>query len=283
MIIKRMIPLFLILSGLLLAAPCVFASDPQDVRGGKDHSLFNRIPGYKIEAYEEREFEVYDKFADNKGNNTSVEGHYYYVSYYVKKGEKPATEAQVLRNFTNAVTQIGGSIIYQSRTDAYMKIHKDDRVTWVRVRSKNRGEGYQLWIVEQAAMKQDIVADAKSMAQDISATGRVALYGIYFDFDKAEVKPESDPTLKEIAKLLSQNTQLKLYVVGHTDNVGEYTYNIQLSQARADAVVRILVSKYGVDGSRLTAIGVGPAAPVATNDTEDGKAKNRRVELVKQP
>ncbi|MCG2723110.1 MAG: OmpA family protein [Thermodesulfovibrionales bacterium] len=279
---KRMQTVFLILAGLLLATSSVFASDPQDVKGGKDHPLFNRIPDYKIEAYEEREFEVYDKFADSKGSNTSVEGHYYFIGYYVKKGEKAATEAQVLRNFTHAVTSIGGSVTYQTRTDAYLKIAKDNRVTWVRVRAKNRGEGYQLWIIEEAAMKQDIVADAKSMAQDLSATGRVALYGIYFDFDKSEVKSESDLTLKEIAKLLSQDPKLKLYVVGHTDSVGDFNYNLKLSQARADAVVKTLVSKYGTEGSRLKAFGAGPAAPVTTNDTEEGKAKNRRVELVKQ-
>lgn len=273
---------YFILLGLLLSASFVFSSDPQDAKGSKDHPLFNRIPGYKIEGYEEKEFEVYNKFADSKGNNTSVEGHYYFISYYVKKGEKAATEAQVLRNFTHAVTKIGGSVIYQARTDAYMKVAKDNRITWVRVRSKNRGEGYQLWIIEEAAMKQDIVADAKSMAQDISTTGRVALYGIYFDFDKAEVKPESDPTLKEIAKLLSQDSKLKLYVVGHTDSVGDFNYNMKLSQARADAVVKILASKYGADSNRIKAFGVGPVAPVTSNDTEDGKAKNRRVELVKQ-
>ena len=95
-------------------------------------------------------------------------------------------------------------------------------------------------------------------------------------------KPESDPTLKEISKLLSENPRLNLYVVGHTDNVGDYNYNMKLSQARADAVVKTLVSKYNVDKKRLTPAGVGPLSPVTTNDTEEGKAKNRRVELIKK-
>ena len=105
---------------------------------------------------------------------------------------------------------------------------------------------------------------------------------IYFDFDKSDVKSESDPTLKEISKLLSENPKLNLYVVGHTDNVGDYDYNMKLSQARADAVVKTLVSKYNVNKNRLTSGGVGPLAPVTTNDTEEGKAKNRRVELIKK-
>jgi len=274
---------FCLLWGFLLAVlgfSIAFAQE--DVEGSKDHPLLTRMPGYKIEGYEEREFDVYDKFLDSKGKTTSVEGHYYFIGYYVKKGEKAASETQVPRNFINALTKIGGTVIYQTRSDAYMKLTKDNKVTWVRVRTKNRGEGYQLWIIEEAAMKQDIVADAKSMAQDISNTGRVALYGIYFDFDNADVKSESDPTLKEISKLLSLDPKLKLYVVGHTDSVGDFNYNMKLSQARADAVVKILASKYGVDANRLKPFGVGPVAPVTSNDTEDGKAKNRRVELVKQ-
>lgn len=279
---KGMKTVFIILLGLLLTAPFVFASDPQDAKGSKDHPLFNRMPGYKITSYDEREFDVYDQFSDSKGKRATVEGRYYSIGHYVKKGEKVATDAQVHRNFTNALTKIGGTVIYQTRDSTYMKISKDNKITWVRVRSVNRGEGYQLWIIEEASMKQGIVADAKSMAQDISNTGRVALYGIYFDFDKTDVKSESDPTLKEIAKLLSQDSKLKLYVVGHTDSVGDFNYNLKLSQARADAVVKTLASKYGADGNRLKAFGVGPVAPVTSNDTEDGKAKNRRVELVKQ-
>ena len=108
------------------------------------------------------------------------------------------------------------------------------------------------------------------------------IYGIYFDFNKAEVKPESEPALKEITKLLQQNPNLKLYVVGQTDNEGALDYNMKLSQQRAEAVVKELVTKYNVVQGRLTACGLGPLAPVISNDTEEGKAKNRRVELVKQ-
>ena len=111
---------------------------------------------------------------------------------------------------------------------------------------------------------------------------KVAIYGIYFDFNKADVKPESDPTLIEITKLLSQNPNLKLYVVGHTDNVGKFDYNMKLSQTRANAVIQALVSRYGVDRNRLKSYGVGPLAPVQPNKTEEGRAKNRRVELVEQ-
>jgi outer membrane protein OmpA-like peptidoglycan-associated protein len=137
-------------------------------------------------------------------------------------------------------------------------------------------------IQEKAAMAQEVTASADSMARAIVETGRVAVYGIYFDFNKSELKPESKPTLDEISKLLGQNPQLKLHVVGHTDNVGEFGYNMTLSQARAEAVVKRLLTEYKISAGRLKPSGVGPLCPVAANATDEGRAKNRRVELVAQ-
>jgi OOP family OmpA-OmpF porin len=127
-----------------------------------------------------------------------------------------------------------------------------------------------------------VTIDAAAMAKDISSTGHVALYGIYFDTDKADLKPESQPTLQEIAKLLTRNASLRLYIVGHTDNVGTHEYNMGLSERRAAAVVRDLTARHGIAATRLKPAGVGMLSPVAPNDREEGRAKNRRVELVKQ-
>jgi outer membrane protein OmpA-like peptidoglycan-associated protein len=138
-------------------------------------------------------------------------------------------------------------------------------------------------LVETAPMESKMVTvDAGTMAKDIAATGHVALYGFYFDHDKSDVKPESAQTLDEIAKLLKTDPKLSLYVVGHTDNVGLHDYNMALSDRRAAAVVKELTSKHGIAVARLKPAGTGPLAPVAPNDTEDGRAKNRRVELVKR-
>ncbi len=131
-------------------------------------------------------------------------------------------------------------------------------------------------------MVQEVVADAKSLMRDIQAKGSASVYGIYFDFDKADIKPDSEPAIREVAKLLQENRGLKLYVVGHTDNVGSIEYNLKLSKARADAVVRELTTKYKISSDRLKAFGLGQLAPVASNKTEEGRAKNRRVELVEQ-
>ena len=108
------------------------------------------------------------------------------------------------------------------------------------------------------------------------------MYGINFDTGKAETKPESGPAIAEIAKLLTQDAGLKIHVVGHTDNVGDATSNLKLSQARAEAVKKMLVDKYKIQASRLSAFGAGQYCPVGTNATPEARAKNRRVELVQQ-
>ena len=123
---------------------------------------------------------------------------------------------------------------------------------------------------------------AQDMAQSLADSGKVALYGVYFDTDKDVVRADSQPALDEIAKLLAADPRLKLHVVGHTDSQGSAEYNLDLSGRRAASVVRMLVSKYGIAADRLDAFGCGFYAPVAPNDSDDGRAKNRRVELVKR-
>jgi outer membrane protein OmpA-like peptidoglycan-associated protein len=138
-------------------------------------------------------------------------------------------------------------------------------------------------IIETKPMEGGLVTvDAGALKGDIGKTGHVAVYGIYFDTAKADVKPESAPALTEIGKLLQQDPKLKLYIVGHTDNVGELQMNMDLSRRRADAVLKALTTTYGVAPGRLQAYGDGPLAPVASNRDEEGKAKNRRVELVER-
>ena len=138
-------------------------------------------------------------------------------------------------------------------------------------------------VIDVAPIETGMVkVDAAAMAKDISSTGHVALYGIHFDTDKADPKPESQPTLQEIATLLKRDASMKLYIVGHTDNVGAFEYNVGLSERRAAAVVRELTLKHGIAATRLKPAGVGMLSPVAPNDAEAGRARNRRVELVKQ-
>jgi OOP family OmpA-OmpF porin len=149
---------------------------------------------------------------------------------------------------------------------------------------KGPGRGMTLLeVVQGKAMRSGLVTvNAAAMARGIADTGHFALYGIYFDTGKAVIKPNSKATLEEMAKLLKGHPGLKVYIVGHTDDVGSLAHNMALSRRRADAVVQALVHEYGISASRLVPEGLGPLAPVASNRTSAGRAKNRRVELVQQ-
>jgi OOP family OmpA-OmpF porin len=139
-----------------------------------------------------------------------------------------------------------------------------------------------LEVIESEAMDTGMVTiNAEAMAAGIDATGRISIYGIYFDTDAAEIRPESASTLEQIATLLGNRPDLDLLVVGHTDNQGAYDLNMDLSSRRAESVARVLVEDYGVAEDRLSSDGVGYLSPVASNDTEPGRARHRRVELVK--
>jgi outer membrane protein OmpA-like peptidoglycan-associated protein len=141
----------------------------------------------------------------------------------------------------------------------------------------------QIDIIEEQVLEDfKIEVDADYIAREITRTGSVSLYGVYFDFDKAEVKSESDPTLKAIADYLKAHPDVQLYVVGHTDLKGTLEYNLKLAKLRSEAIVQKLTVDYKIDKSRLIPESVGPLAPKSTNDSDDGRRLNRRVELVKR-
>lgn len=252
-----------------------------DRAGCKDHPLFpTRMPGYVIETCKVEAFGAFD-FSMVPREKSPVEGKYTFITYVISNRKDEPSALAVIRNYENAILQVGGTIVKSDPNRRVNgKISKDGQEAWVQA---EKGNG-KIWlrIVEKREMAQHIVADATVLANDLNATGHVAVYGIYFDTNKAEVKPESKPALEEIAKLLKQDAGLKLKVVGHTDMTGSLDANMKLSQARGEAVVQALVAQHGVAAARLKGHGVGPLAPIATNGTEEGRAKNRRVELVKE-
>lgn len=137
-------------------------------------------------------------------------------------------------------------------------------------------------VVEPKPREQKMeVVKSSEMESSLTALGSISLYGILFDTDKADLKPESTPTLAEVAKLLEADPAMAVLVVGHTDAKGDYGHNLDLSERRAQAVKAALTKTYGIDAGRLTAAGAGMMAPVASNDSDEGRAKNRRVVLVK--
>jgi len=216
------------------------------------------------------------------GEKVSQEGRFLQIDYQQKQGAPEASKVQIVRNMQNAAKRAGGQVMADWVGDNWatttLKLDQGGKETWVQVAA--RDGSYQLTVVEKQAMAQDVTIDAGAMGSALAQTGKVALYGLYFDFGKSDVKPESASTLAEIAKLLQQKARLTLFVVGHTDLVGDPAANVRLSQARAQAVIAALTGRHGVAASRLKPFGAGPYSPVASNATEEGRAKNRRVELV---
>ncbi len=264
-----------------LLAPATVLGVKPDKAGCKDHPLFpTRMPNYRIETCEVKEFESWP-FKLQKGKTHAVEGKYTSITYAVDDRKDDQTGVAVVRNYENALKKIGGTVA-DSVPNWWVNgsVVVDGREVWAEA---ERGNG-KIWlrIVEKQAMTQHVVADAASFRDGLKANGHIAVEGIYFDTGKAIVKPESTPALQEVAKLLAADPALKLWVVGHTDSVGQIDANMALAKARAEAVAAALVSAHGVAAGRLKGYGVGPLAPVASNDGEDGRAKNRRVELVKQ-
>jgi OOP family OmpA-OmpF porin len=267
---------------LTLAMLATGAAATPDKPGCKDHPLLpTRLPDYFLADCTASDFDAYD-FLVTKGAKNRVEGRYTYLTYTIERGAKEQSGIAVVRNYENAITKAGGTIV-ASDPQRWVngKVAPDGKEAWVQA---EKGNG-KVWIriVEKAAMTQHIEADAAALANDLRSTGHVAVYGIYFDTGKSVVKPESKPALDEVAKMLKGDGTLRLWVVGHTDSVGKVDDNMRLANARADAVVAELVATHGVAAARLKGYGVGPLAPIAGNEAEDGRAKNRRVELVKQP
>ena len=272
----KSVPFF---GGLLVIA---WVLVPQPASGAdQDHPLLSRMPGFHIDDFEEREFDAYE-FKGADGEPIQVEGRWYYIDYGLDDDARAPSELQILRNHTNAIEEIGGTVLYTDGDNAFIKVVAEGKEIWAHVRAYNQATSYSLHIVEREAMVQEVTADAASMAKDLATTGKATVYGIYFDFDKADIKPESEPALREIAKLLSERSDLKIHVVGHTDNIGDFDYNVDLSRRRAEAVVSALTAQHGIARERLRPAGVGPLAPAATNLTDEGRTLNRRVELVQQ-
>lgn len=260
------------------------ASDPNDEEGSKDPDLFTRMPGFHIARYEFLEFNQYE-FQIAASKKQTVEGSHTMVVYHANEGVTHPSGLQIMRNYVNAAKAIGGEEIYAFEDGgtrySIIRVIKDDKEVWTEVSGANNGM-YNVQIVAKQLMKQAVTANASALASSIKETGRVVVTGIYFDTDKAELKPASEPALAEIVKMLKADAALKVFVVGHTDNVGLFAHNVKLSQDRATSVINELVTKHGIAASRLTPFGAGPTAPVAANKNEEGRAKNRRVELVAQ-
>jgi outer membrane protein OmpA-like peptidoglycan-associated protein len=294
----------------IMAAASVHAQT-RDVAGAKDFPGIGRFGGSVITGYVVKDFDAARMqaaaFKDGQpADARRLEGRVTRIAYRTKPGP---SILEVSRNFETQLakagfttllacdTDAGGAIPFTEAVDAlpvpqmwvdgfnyhYYAGRKEDGgreiYASVLVSQNNQDITAQLTIAELGAIENKMV-DAAAMAKGLGETGHIALYGIYFDTDKATLKPESRPTLEQIAKLLTTQPQLNVFIVGHTDNQGAYDYNVDLSRRRAEAVAAELARSYRIAPARLRTAGVGFLAPVGSNASDSGRALNRRVELV---
>ncbi|MDM7994624.1 MAG: OmpA family protein [Acidobacteriota bacterium] len=270
-----MIRFKILLLGLVLTL-VPFAS-AEDAEGCTDHPLLSRMPNFYIEECETQEFGEEEMYF-GEDQSRMVEGKRTAISYAIKEDAPRVSELQVRRNYINALTKVGGKLMYEDKYSAFLKLEKSGKETWVHVRVYGDATAYDLRFIEVEAMRQDVTAS--EMLKALNEQGFIALY-INFDTDKAAIKEESRSTIAQIIALLRENPALKVSIEGHTDNTGTAQHNKTLSEQRAQAVLNAVVQG-GIGKERLSSRGWGQEKPIADNRTEEGKAKNRRVEIVKQ-
>ncbi|MCB0318915.1 MAG: OmpA family protein, partial [Bdellovibrionales bacterium] len=215
-----------------------------------------------------------------------VEGTMTTIRYYYKNAEQQASPLEIIRNYQNAVKNFGGTVLYERLPqemdggETTLQATAAGKLHWIKVEPDIYSaptQSYKLQIVEVQEMKQFI--SANDYMNELKEKGFVTLY-INFDTGKWDLKSDSDVIIKELVTMLQSDSNLKLSIEGHTDNIGSPESNISLSQNRARSVMEALI-KGGISQERLTSTGFGQEKPIADNRTEDGRAKNRRVELIK--
>ena len=267
--------------GLVLAAP--------DAPKSKDHPLLTRYPNSHIAEYE-KNYNAVELAVGQQGGEPKrkpVEGDATVIRYFHNDAQKQPSPLQLIRNYQNAIKAIGGEVVYERLPregdggETTLKVATGGKEVWVRVEPEifsAPAQSYRLWIVEVAAMQQ--VVSANKLLDELNKNGFIALY-INFDTGKWDLKSDGQAAVREIVAALKSAPALKVAIEGHTDNVGQAAANKSLSEKRAQSVMAAIVAG-GIDAKRLSAAGFGQERPVADNRNEDGRAKNRRVELVRK-
>jgi outer membrane protein OmpA-like peptidoglycan-associated protein len=247
---------------------------------GSDYRLLGHMPGYTADSPTKRNFDKSD-FKVQNGDDTStvtVEGALHNVNYSSGSGA-PESDLAIQQNYRDALKKLNAQILFTDPNNTAARLDDAGKTIWIKIYSQETG--IELTAIEEKAFAASITpptADALKTALD--KDGRIALY-VNFDFNKATLKPDAKPVIDQVVALMKNAPALKLEIDGYTDNVGAHDYNVKLSQDRAAAVVTALKAA-GVDATRLSSNGFGPDKPIADEATAEGRAKNRRVELVKR-
>jgi outer membrane protein OmpA-like peptidoglycan-associated protein len=266
--------------------------------GCADNPFFTRMPNYhpyECDAvdFDAKQFPI-GAVSGDEGTTVheTVEGAYSLVTYEVNEGAKASSPLQILRNHLNAARAAGATVVKDfgalshmrgewpniQQQIATLRLAKDGHEYWIHLGSVNDGDYYSIAMVRREQMKQDVSANA--MFEELNRVGHLTIE-VLFDTAKPTLRPESNAVLDQAAEMLKAAPGLKVEVAGHTDNAGTPAANDKLSQQRAEGVRAALVGR-GVAADRMTAKGYGQSSPVADNRSEEGRAKNRRVELVRK-
>jgi outer membrane protein OmpA-like peptidoglycan-associated protein len=257
----------------------------------KEHPLIRPWPGSELqENCQYRDFDEYSFWVTEAGTGkeikTKVQGKFWILNYILYDAahnwDGSHSVLEYRENYKQSALEKSGTILYENGGYLTFTLPGDDgSTTWCEVHIWNKSM-QDLRIIEVAGMKKSMAFGPAEMKAALDADGRVQLHGILFDLDQATLQPESVKQLQSIVTLMKDYPALKLEVQGHTDDQGADDYNLSLSQHRSESVVAFL-GLFGIEKGRLIAKGYGESIPVAPNTTEDGRAQNRRVELVKLP
>jgi OOP family OmpA-OmpF porin len=266
-----------LLTLLFVLAPFGLQAQETDAEGCTDSKMMTRMRGCTIVECSKKEYDAAELIVADDQKSQSVEGEIEIVQYTC-----PASVSMLMiaRNAENALKAQGFTTVFSGpAVNNFPTATLRKSANWVSVET-NEAPGYKQTVVRGKEMEQQMVANAEAMEAEITKSGECSIYGILFDTGKATIQPASETCLNEVTKLLKKNAAWKMTIEGHTDNAGAKETNMKLSQQRAEAVRSWLVG-HGIDAGRLVAKGLGDSKPVADNTTEDGRARNRRVALVK--
>jgi outer membrane protein OmpA-like peptidoglycan-associated protein len=253
-----------------------------DVEGCKPSPLVSRMTGCQIYECTAKDFDAWDVVINKAGETKTLEG-----AGEHNKFACPATisHLQLQRNLEAALQKAGYKTVFAGRHEgnerAAITVQKGAQWVFVQLTDFNELPVYEQTTIQVKAMAQEMTASAQAMSDAIAKSGKLDVYGITFATGQATITPASDAVLNDVLAVLTANADWKLRIEGHTDNVGDKAANLKLSNARAAAVASWLTGK-GIDAARLSTAGLGDTQPLGENTTEDGRARNRRVVLVKQ-
>jgi len=288
--------LLCIITAVLAVNAITYAQAQQSNKKAHDYAPFSMIDGFYMldGGYKDTRFDYYDFPTDEQGKKTHVEGHKIFIDYFEKEQGTLGSGLEVLRTidddakslnaqvfFEHAVTGETSCVNTRPLTLMTFRYEKNGAPVWVELTCNNStGVSYELTIIEEKPFKAPQHASQSDIQNAIDTRGRATLH-VNFDFNKATLRPDAQPVIGEVVGVLKAEPSLRLEVDGNTDGVGSDSYNQALSEERAKTVVAALVSS-GVDAGRLTSAGFGASKPIADNNTGEGRAENRRVELIKK-